>query len=197
MIVGLDFDNTVARYDEGLMHAASAHGLAVTGTIIDKDEVRERARRSGAGERLWQEIQAEVYGLRHGSPVLDPDFSPFIFDCRRRDIPVYVVSHKTQFAAMAPNTDLRRLAFDWMQQCGFFDENGLGFLASQVFFEDTRAAKIARIRELRCTHFIDDLPEIFADPTFPAQVEPILFRASDAANVVTSWDDVRRHLFAD
>ena len=45
---------------------------------------------------------------------------------------------------------------------------------SNVYFESTRAEKIERIIALSCTHFIDDLEEVFDDPAFPSNVERLL-----------------------
>ncbi|MBI3723314.1 aminoglycoside phosphotransferase family protein, partial [bacterium] len=43
--------------------------------------------------------------------------------------------------------------------------------SGRIFFEDTRAAKIARIRAVGCTHFVDDLEEVFLEADFPEHVE--------------------------
>ena len=56
---------------------------------------------------------------------------------------------------------------------GFF--NRLGLAEDRVFFEDTREAKVGRIGDARCTHFIDDLEEVFLTPGFPDDVRRILF----------------------
>ena len=68
-----------------------------------------------------------------------------------------------------------------------------GFLASQgligdgagqidpscTFFELTKEAKVQRIAALGCDVFIDDLPEIFGQPGFPAATRPMLFDPID------------------
>ena len=43
-----------------------------------------------------------------------------------------------------------------------------------------------RIRALGCTHFIDDLEEVFLEPSFPSDVHKILF---------VSWSAVHDDLF--
>ena len=50
-----------------------------------------------------------------------------------------------------------------------------GLAPEQVYFEVTREAKMARIAELQCSHFIDDLPEFIGDPAFPPLENRILF----------------------
>jgi len=51
----------------------------------------------------------------------------------------------------------------------------LGVQQDDVFFESTRAEKIGRIRTLGCTHFIDDLTEVFAEESFPKEIRKFLF----------------------
>ena len=83
-----------------------------------------------------------------------------------------------------------------MQTNKFFDENGLGLSRQDVFFESAREDKVRRIRELGCTHFIDDLAEVFEEPLFPGETQRILFRpdpgGSDHSSALTvaSWREV-------
>jgi hypothetical protein len=91
-------------------------------------------------------------------------------------VPVYIVSHKTKFAAQdTDKIDLRRAALDWMTQKDFFKLKGLGFSADQVFFESTRQDKVGRVKQLGCTHFIDDLEETFLEESFPRGVNRMLY----------------------
>jgi hypothetical protein len=67
-----------------------------------------------------------------------------------------------------------------------------------VFFEETKAGKLARIAALGCRAFVDDLPELLGDPAFPAGVRRILFDPgrlhAPPAGVVAaaSWSEVAR-----
>jgi hypothetical protein len=82
-----------------------------------------------------------------------------------------VVSHKTRHAPYDPTrTDLRAAALTWMRQKGLLRSGQGGIAPEHVFFEETRAAKIARITALRCSHFVDDLAEVFLEPAFPREV---------------------------
>jgi hypothetical protein len=51
-----------------------------------------------------------------------------------------------------------------------------------VYFEGTRTEKIARIVALGCTHFIDDLEEVFDDPAFPSGVERLLLTMTEGVS---------------
>ena len=45
----------------------------------------------------------------------------------------------------------------------------------EVYFEATRQKKIRKIKELKVTHFVDDLIEVLQDPQFPENVSKILY----------------------
>ena len=85
---------------------------------------------------------------------------------------------------------------DWMEGNGLFASRGLGVASEDVFFESTRLEKLARIQRLGCTHFIDDLEEVFADPDFPVGLECILYAPkfdpshSSTLNVAKDWNQV-------
>jgi hypothetical protein len=71
-----------------------------------------------------------------------------------------------------------------------------------VFFEETLAGKLARIGALRCTAFIDDLPELLAEPAFPIGVRRVLFDPArryprdGRFERVGSWDECGDSLLA-
>jgi hypothetical protein len=64
---------------------------------------------------------------------------------------------------------------------------GLEIPAERVFFESTRSSKLARVRTVGCTYFIDDLEEVLTDPDFPAQTLPILFAATGVGTICRTW----------
>jgi len=51
--------------------------------------------------------------------------------------------------------------------------------AEHVYFELTQEEKIQRIVSLKCTHFIDDLPEILMTDGIPGNIKKILFDPSE------------------
>jgi hypothetical protein len=70
----------------------------------------------------------------------------------------------------------------------------------RIYFESTRAEKLARIAALALTHFIDDLEEVLNDPAFPPDVERILFAdgaqpASPSYISCSTWRDIERQVF--
>ena len=95
--------------------------------------------------------------------------------------------------------NLRSTAIDWMEKNRFFDAEGLGLTPDRVFFESTRNEKIERIKQLKCTHFIDDLEETFLEDSFPTEVERILFAKEDTAlsgvKAFRAWKDINDYIF--
>ena len=187
MLIGIDFDNTIAGYDGVFVKAAEAEGLLSGSTATSKAEVREALRMRPGGEQDWMRLQGRVYGAHMKDAELIGGVEGFLMRCRSKGIPVRIVSHKTEFGHFDPDhMNLREVARDWMGRKGFFDPNGFGLSPGDVFFEATREEKVARIGALGCTHFIDDLEEVFREPGFPAQTKQYLF-APGAGN---SWDEI-------
>jgi hypothetical protein len=200
-VLGTDFDNTVVSYEHLFRDSAYEMGVAPPHEWSSKTELRSYIRSLPEGEKMWQRIQAEVYGRRMSEAVMNDGFEVFVECCRERSIPIYIISHKTEFAEQDPELNLRLAATDWMKDKGFFDK--LGFSFSQVFFEATRKEKIARIQALNCTQFIDDMEEVFQDDSFPDDVTKILFvgeeRSSHSGNLIkfSSWKALGNFLFAE
>jgi hypothetical protein len=67
-----------------------------------------------------------------------------------------------------------------------------------VFLELTRREKVARIAAVGCSHFIDDLPELFAEEDFPEATRRILFDPNDrhveqtSSLRLSSWEAIER-----
>jgi hypothetical protein len=192
LVVGIDFDNTIAMYDELF------HQLAVEGGLIDaegprsKRDVRDAVRRRTDGEADWQRLQAAAYGRRMADATMAPGVADFLARCQDRHTPVYVISHRTRLAAAdRDGVPLRSAAVAWMHAQGLFGAQGLGIREDGVFFESTRADKIARIASIGCTHFIDDLHEVFLEAAFPAGVTKVLY-APRGEPAVGPLDGIRR-----
>jgi len=179
VLIGLDFDNTIVGYDHIFQAEAVKRGWIDAADSRNKKNIRDAIRLLDSGERKWMELQAEVYGPLMKKAKLMPGVAEFMQAARRRDVPVVIVSHKSQFAAAAPDGhDLRQAALDWMLGHGFFSAGGFALEESDVHFAATRAEKCAKIRELCCTHFIDDLEEVLRDPDFPENVAAYLYHPS-------------------
>ncbi len=202
MRIGVDLDNTIAGYDRLFARLAAERGVPGAEGLPGKRAVRDRVR-ALYGDVEWQKLQAEAYGRRMAEAELLSGVAGFFRSCRENALPVFIVSHKTRHAAMDPDgVDLRQAARSWMEDKGFFDRAGFGLHPEQVFFEDTREDKVSRIADLDCSHFIDDLVEVFEEPAFPERVERLLYAPDgDSAGrearrypAFGHWNEIREHL---
>ena len=178
MVIGIDFDNTIVCYDQLFHKVARERDLIPADLPVNKSEVRNYLRRIGK-EDVWTEMQGYVYGGRMAEAAAYPGALEFFTACRQAGIELRIVSHKTRYPFAGEQYDLHQAAKNWLELQGFFDEAKIGLSRENVFFELTKAEKLQRIGAAGCTHFIDDLPEILAEPSFPAAVEKILFDPAD------------------
>jgi hypothetical protein len=198
--IGIDFDNTIIAYDDVFRAAATASGLIAPGFSGNKQAVRDAIRLLPDGELAWQRLQGQVYGKGIGGAAMVAGVATFLRRCRAEGATVAVVSHKTEYGHFDPDRmNLRQAARDWMAGQGLLGGDR-GVALADVYFESTRAEKLARIAALALTHFIDDLEEVLTDPDFPPNVERILF--ADAAQPASSsyiscstWRDIERRVF--
>jgi hypothetical protein len=200
--IGIDFDNTIVSYGELIHRVAVEWGLVSDDSEKDKTIIRDQIRLLPDGEVEWQKVQAEIYGPRMSEAALIEGVQEFFVLCRQENIQTYIVSHKTQYAHYdRTDTDLRAAALEWMESRGFFSVIGLGLLRENVFFESTRVEKVDRIQRLGCTHFIDDLEEVFLEASFPKRTQKVLFGAQayqtklSDVRTATCWKDIRDYLF--
>ncbi|MBF0126780.1 MAG: hypothetical protein HQM02_06165 [Magnetococcales bacterium] len=207
MRIGIDFDNTLIDYDALFVDAAREKGwLPLDGVPSGgKNRVRQQLRGQEDGEGKWQRLQAEVYGPRIGEARLRAGADLFLAEARRRDCTLFIVSHKTRFATgdAARRCDLRQAAGAWMTSQGFFADPGFSLVPKNLHFAATRQEKVAKIKQLHCDCFIDDLPEVFNEPGFPPTTRKLLidpWRESPACNdcrVFFTWTAIACELFDD
>jgi hypothetical protein len=201
--LGIDFDNTLIAYDHVFRAQARARKLLSGGFRGSKQAVRDAVRRLPDGEITWQRLQGYVYGQGIGEAALFAGVDRFLRRCRQAGHTVFIVSHKTEYANYDPaRVNLRTAALGFMEAHGFFEPSRYGIPREHVFFEGTRADKLARIAALGCTHFIDDLVEVLTDPGFPAGVERVLFGPADGAHtaglrVYPTWREIAAALLAE
>ena len=205
MRVGIDFDNTIITYDSIFAAAARERRLISDDfRSASKQSVRNSIRALPHGELAWQQLQGHVYGQGIVDAVMFEGVDHFFRRCRTIGCSVVIVSHKTKYGHHdSTHLNLRQAALDWMSSNGFFDQTGFGIPKKHVYFESTRAEKLARIADLNCTYFIDDLEEVLTDPAFPSQVRRILFapapgsREGEGYETCRTWHEVEKHIFRD
>jgi len=201
-IIGVDFDNTIVSYDDLMHRLAVEKGWISPEVSKSKKQIRDSIRQLPNGEIEWQKLQAIAYGCQMQEAKLIEGVQAFFKLCQQHQVKAYIVSHKTEYANYdETRTSLREAALKWMNNNGFFSETGLGLSAEQVYFEATRIKKIERIKQLKCTDFIDDLEETFLEKAFPEKVNKILYAPHQqysgtlAVKVVSRWQEINEYFF--
>ena len=200
--IGIDFDNTIIHYDDLFYKYALIDGFIRPETARSKNAIREYLWSLPEGNEKWIYLQVVVYGERMEEATFKEGAFEFIKNCRRNDIKVSIISHKTEFDNLGKGINLRNVALDWMRNNGFFSSSGLGLSEDNVFFESTRQEKIYRIITQGCTHFIDDLIEIFLEDVFPKEVKKIYYNPDgfdenklDDLIGFRRWDEIYAYFF--
>jgi hypothetical protein len=188
--IGIDFDNTLVRYDTLFHTVAVEQSLVPPSLPKSKLAVRDYLRAQGQEDR-WTEMQGYVYGARMAEAEAYPGALDFLRWARAEGIELWVVSHKTRQPFRGPAYDLHAAAQDWVER----------YLPGlRVFFELTKKAKLARIAALRLDCFIDDLPELLLAEGFPGATARVLFDpdggfAPDARlKAFRDWSAIRGHI---
>jgi hypothetical protein len=201
-VIGIDFDNTIACYDELLFRLALERRLIPSDFRAGKKAIRDHIRTLPDGEKEWQRLQAILYGPAIDGAQLYAGVMDFISRCRSVGICIHIVSHKTAYSnLLGGGVNFREAATRWMQNQGFFDPARAGLGVDQIHYESTREDKVSRIRWLGCTDFIDDLEETFLEDSFPKDVNKVLFnphaepvQARDVRNC-SHWSQIQDLIF--
>ncbi len=200
IILGIDFDNTLVNYDNVFYQTALQSGLITPDIDKNKKNIRDKIRALPDGEIKWQKLQAFVYGKGMKDSVLFEGVKSFFDACRKSAIQISIISHKTEFAPLdEERLNLRDVAINWMKGNRFFDNDGLGLPLDRIYFESTRQGKIDRIKQIGCTHFIDDLEETFLEDSFPTNVERILYAKGHSqlrgVKAFITWKEIYDYFF--
>jgi hypothetical protein len=202
LIIGVDFDNTIICYNGILNKLAHERGLSVS-FPCSKKTLRDLLRQLPDGEIEWQKWQAIMYGARIGEAKPISHVADFFRLCRMKNVSVYIISHKSEYATQdTKEINLRNAALKWMHDNHFFSKDGLGINQESIFFCNTRQEKIQMIKHLGCNYFIDDLDETFLEENFPTSVQGILYspagdhsQAIDNFKIKASWKEIIQYLF--
>lgn len=200
--IGIDLDNTLINYDRAFYATALDQGYIAPDIGMNKQTVRDRVRSRPDGESLWQWLQARVYGPEIGRAQLMTGAMDFLQRCHRLGIRAWIISHKSRFAAAAPDgCDLRNAALAWLEQQQILDEAHTGLGREAVCFADTRGEKLQTIASCGCELFVDDLLEVLTEPAFPPTVRRLWLSgrgsAPEGIQTCRNWFEVGRAVFDD
>ena len=201
MRVGLDFDNTLARYDSVFASIAKKEELVNEEWNGTKQELKSIIQTIEEGDKIWQKIQGQVYGPSMQMAEMFPGIALFLLRCKFQNANVFIVSHKTKYGHFdETKTPLRQAALKWMEGHGFFDKDEFSIPKENVFFTATRKEKVEKIESLDLDVFVDDLEEVFGEDGFP-KIKKILF-SKEAKNrhhdcVYSNWSDISKSIIGE
>src|SRR5205807_570806 len=90
VIVGVDFDNTIASYDALMRRLATEWGMVEHGMRGNKKLIRDRLRQLPDGESKWRRLQTHCYGPGIiDAPAMD-GVQRFFASCKARRIPLWI-----------------------------------------------------------------------------------------------------------
>lgn len=202
MKIGIDLDNTIISYESAFLIVGKELGFLPQEWSGSKVQVREYLRKRVDGENLWQRLQGQVYGSYVDMAELFPGVFRFIWRCKRRNISVDIISHKTEYGHYDENrVSLRAAATSFLVKKGLYGAAGESLVRSVAFF-DSKEAKIDRISEGGYTSFIDDLPEILRASPLSGVPTKILFdpnaksaiEIDDGLQKVPTWYEIEERL---
>ena len=194
MRIGLDFDNTIVCYEKAITLLASELFELPQDMPRTKLGLRKFLRATNR-EHEWTEFQGQLYGpgMSYAEPFDSAIETMQALVMNGHDL--LIISHRSRAPYAGTPFDLHAAANAWitlhLQSAGLFISNN-----SAVSFLETREEKVARISELRCKAFLDDLPEVLLTKGFPEEVLGVLFDPSGTQETpprcrrITAWNDL-------
>jgi hypothetical protein len=192
MIIGIDFDNTIANYTGVFYQVALEKGLIHPTLAQDKTSVRDFFRSKGQ-EETWTILQGLIYGKKMDLATPFPHIYKILQTLEGKGHTLYLISHKTKYPYLGPKYDLHASARKWLEKQPFFS------FFSDLFFELTLQNKLSRIETQKCDFFIDDLPEVLMHEDFPKAAKGILFDSESNyqqypnLTKIVSWSELPQH----
>ena len=121
-LLGLDFDNTLVRYDRLF------HQLAVEKRLIDSDlqkikTVKRELHKRGR-EKEFTIIQGEVYGSRIIDATPAEGMVEALLKLKKEGVKMVIVSHKTKTPYKGTQYNLHQAAINWLEKWNFLKKVG-------------------------------------------------------------------------
>lgn len=173
MKLGFDFDNTIVCYDRAIRLLAEEMFKLPDEIPRTKDGLRSFLR-SEDREEEWTLFQGELYGpgMRYAQP-----FNGAVKTLQQLDNAGHeltIISHRSKWPYAGERYDLHEAAQVWvakhLNEADLFTK-----CETEVLFLESKSEKIAKIAELGCSVFLDDLPEVLDNPEFPTSTTGVLF----------------------
>lgn len=170
MLIGLDFDNTIVCYDKAIVRLSDKLSMLPSDLPRTKLAIRDYLRKANR-EHEWTVFQGELYGpgMSYAEPFEHSVETMQLL--KAAGCSLCIVSHRSIKPYAGPTYDLHIAAREWIEENLASDL----IASSQAFFYETRDEKIAAIGAVECKIFLDDLPIVLGDESFPSACQAILF----------------------
>lgn len=195
MIIGFDFDNTIINYSDTFKILARKKKLIPQNLSGDKVIIRNYLRDKNLEDK-WTALQGEVYGKSiMRAKIYDGVQDTFEYLLKNK-YKIKIISHKTKYPFIGKKINLRISALKWIEKNLLKKITKSNFSISDIFFENTIEEKIAKVQELKCDIFIDDLPEVLN--LLPKKIKKILFSpvpnviSNHSLTVMKSWKEFNK-----
>ena len=196
MIIGIDFDNTIIKYDNVFGQVAYKKKIINDVNLKTKNQVKNFLISVGR-EKDWTKLQGIVYGSHIMEAKPYEGFLLILRNLLKSNHTIKIISHKTKYPFIGPQVNLRDSAMLWLKNNNIVGVGAGKIPKNEVFFCDTINTKIKMIQNQKCETFIDDLGVVLdgIDP----KLNRILFAPdSEKTNsnflVLTNWRNVENLL---
>ena len=194
MKIGFDFDNTIVDYTGVFYDVAKELNWLPESNARGKKSVRQYFIERDK-ESKWTELQGIVYGkeIFRASPY--KDCVETMCALKKAGHELVIISHKTRYPIIGERVCFHEAARNWLRHFGIVGCDNAPVSNEHIYFNDTKQQKVQRITEENCEAFIDDLPEILANPDFPPKCKRILFdpdkkENESVLNPLSSWREL-------
>jgi hypothetical protein len=188
MIIGIDFDNTIIKYDDVFGRVALKKRIIQSTKLKSKNDVKEYLIAKGR-EDDWTELQGIVYG----SHIMEAQpYGGFLNTLKALIVAGHhlkIISHKTKYPFIGEKVDLRKAAIKWLKEKEIVGEENRKISETDVFFCGTIQHKVDTIEDQKCEVFVDDLVKVLEliDP----KVNRILFTSDLTVNECRKFSILR------
>ena len=202
--IGLDFDNTIANYDQAFPEVARILGYETNNlnATLNKRDLKLELLKQPDGDTAWQKVQGLAYGKFIDLASLYPGVYEFVLRALASGHEIFIVSHKTELGHFDESrTPLRQAATTWLINQKLVGDSDSKIKLQNIYYAETSDEKINKIVELQLDVFIDDLDEVLSDRSFPKRTRKILFGSGATTSqeilAMQSWREVGDELFGE
>ena len=193
MRIGIDFDNTIVKYDKIFINTAIKLGFINKNWNGTKKMLREVLIKK---DNQWELLQGQVYGPLMLKAKPFSGVKKFLFTANLHHHKIFIISHKSIYGHFDnTKTKLREQALTWLKKENFFNKNYISLNKSNIFFCQTRTCKIKKINELKLDFMIDDLEEIF-EHKLKNETKTILFNSQKNKKITDynceNWNEISK-----